>query len=242
MGHEHETHGPAFADHGAHPGPADMLWMRTPFAPRVHPDPRTPHGPGVFAFRGPHGGPPHGGNPFGGNPFGGNPFGGPPFGRPPGPPFRPGPKVARGDVRAAILALLSEQPRNGYQIIQEISRRSGGIWKPSSGSVYPALQQLEDEGLIRAEESDGRRVFQLTEAGNAYVEARQDELAAPWEAVSESVDERVVELQTLVGQVGMAAMQVAMAGSEAQIAAARKALAEARRTMYRILAADDPVG
>ena len=60
-----------------------------------------------------------------------------------------GPRVKRGDVRAAALALLAEEPPNGYQIIQEISERSGGVWRPSPGSVYPALQQLEDEGLIR---------------------------------------------------------------------------------------------
>lgn len=237
MHSDDDMHEPAFPEFGPPPRPADVRGM--PFGGH--------HGAGAFRFgdpRGgpPHGGPPFGGNPFGGNPFGGNPFGGPPFGRPPGPPFRPGPKVARGDVRAAILALLAEQPWNGYQIIQEISKRSGGIWKPSSGSVYPALQQLEDEGLIRAEEREGRRVFQLTEAGHAYVAARKDELAAPWEAVSESVDERVVALHTLIGQVSMAAMQVAAAGSEAQIAAAQKVLTEVRRAMYRILAADDSEG
>jgi len=220
---------PAYPGFSPPPRPADVRGM--PFGGH--------HGPGPFRFGDPRGAPPHGVPPFGGNPFGGNPFGGPPFGRPPGPPFRPGPKVARGDVRAAILALLAEQPWNGYQIIQEISKRSGGIWKPSSGSVYPALQQLEDEGLIRAVESEGRRVFHLTEAGHAYVEARKDELAAPWEAVSDSVDERLVELQTLIGQVGMATMQVAAAGSAAQIAAAQKVLTEVRRAMYRILAADD---
>jgi DNA-binding PadR family transcriptional regulator len=232
MHNDDEMRGPAFPRFGEHPRPADV--RGAPFGGH--------RGPGPVGFGDPRGGPPFGGPPFGGNPFGGNPFGGPPFGRPPGPPFRQGPKVARGDVRAAILALLAEQPRNGSQIIQEISRRSGGIWKPSSGSVYPALQLLEDEGLIRAEETDGRRAFHLTEAGRAYVEARQDELAAPWEAVSESVDERVVALQTLIGQVSMASMQVAMAGSEAQVAAAQRILIEVRRAMYRILAADDPEG
>ena len=59
-----------------------------------------------------------------------------------------GPKARRGDVRAAILAVLAEQPMNGYQIIQEIAERSGGAWKPSPGSIYPTLQQLEDEGLV----------------------------------------------------------------------------------------------
>src|SRR5688500_2490305 len=83
---------------------------------------------------------------------------------PGGPPGR-GPRRRRGDVRAALLALLAEEPRNGYQLMQEIENRSEGVWRPSPGSVYPALQQLEDEGLIRSEESDGRKVFRLTEAG-----------------------------------------------------------------------------
>ena len=78
---------------------------------------------------------------------------------PPGFPFHRGrgPRARRGDVRAALLALLAEEPRNGYQLMQEIERRSDGAWRPSPGSVYPALQQLEDEGLIRAEVQDGSR-------------------------------------------------------------------------------------
>src|SRR3984957_10450107 len=88
----------------------------------------------------------------------------------PTPPTTPGPKASRGDVRAAILALLREGPRNGYQIMSEIEERSGGAWRPSPGAVYPALSQLADEGLIAAEESAGRRVFSLTEAGREYTE------------------------------------------------------------------------
>ncbi len=83
---------------------------------------------------------------------------------------RQGPKATRagrGDVRSAVLALLTEEPMHGYQIIQEIGRRSGGAWKPSPGSVYPTLQQLEDEGLVRADEQEGRRVYRLTDAGRA---------------------------------------------------------------------------
>ena len=142
------------------------------------------------------------GSPFGGNPFSWTsgqphrrpPFGGPRFGRfgpfgPFGPGSGRGPRMRRGDVRAAILALLREQQRNGYQIIQEIERRSSGLWKPSAGSVYPALQQLEDEGLIEAVEDAGRREFRLTDAGRAYADAHPDELAAPWASVAGSIDE-----------------------------------------------------
>src|SRR5580658_9560567 len=95
----------------------------------------------------------------GGFPFGG--FGG--GGYPSGPPWRGGGRKARrGDIRTAALLLLAEEPRNGYQIMQEVEERSEGAWRPSPGSVYPALQQLEDEGLIRSEEVDGRKLFRLT--------------------------------------------------------------------------------
>src|ERR1700756_1419759 len=99
--------------------------------------------------------------------LGGGAFAG--FGFGPGPRGR-GRKARRGDVRAAALLLLAEEPRNGYQIMQEIEQRSGGVWRPSPGSVYPALAQLEDEGLVGVEERDGRRTYVLTGAGRAYVE------------------------------------------------------------------------
>ena len=71
-------------------------------------------------------------------------------------------RARRGDVRAAILDLLAEgQSWNGYQIIQEIARRTSGVWRPSAGSVYPALQQLEDEGLISPEGEGRRRMYTL---------------------------------------------------------------------------------
>ncbi len=87
-----------------------------------------------------------------------------------GPGFGPamfgrGPKRGRGDVRAAIIALLAEEPMHGYQIITEIAERSGGVWHPSPGSVYPTLQALEDQGLVTADQAAGRRVFSLTDEG-----------------------------------------------------------------------------
>ena len=91
-----------------------------------------------------------------------------------------GPMVRRGDVRAAILALLAEEPMHGYQIIGQLRERSGGMWRPSAGSVYPTLQQLEDEGLVKAEEHDGRKVYALTEDGQkAAAEAAKNR--APWD-------------------------------------------------------------
>jgi DNA-binding PadR family transcriptional regulator len=153
---------------------------------------------------------------------------------------RRGPRAKRGDVRAAALALLAEEPLNGYQIIQTISERSDGVWRPSPGSVYPALQQLEDEGLIRAQSDDGgRRAYQLTDEGRDYVEAHPDEVRAPWDVVAGSVGDTALQMRSLIGQVGMAAFQVVSAGTDSQVAAARTVLTDARKSLYRLLAADD---
>jgi DNA-binding PadR family transcriptional regulator len=153
-------------------------------------------------------------------------------------------KVRRGDVRAAALGLLAEEPRNGYQIIQEIADRSGGVWQPSPGSVYPALQQLEDEGLIQAETAEGgRRRYALTSEGREYVDAHAEEVRAPWDEVASSVGSDAIELRNLVGQVAMAAIQVVRVGTEAQVAQAHTTLTDARRRLYAILAAEDePAG
>jgi DNA-binding PadR family transcriptional regulator len=177
----------------------------------------------------------------------------PPF--PPGPPGAPmfgmwatepgrrgmrGPRAKRGDVRAAALALLAEEPMNGYQIIQAISERSDGVWRPSPGSVYPALQQLEDEGLIRAEAADGgRRAYQLTDEGRAYAEAHPDELRAPWDVFAGAMGDTTREMRSLIGQVAMAAYQVLSAGTESQVTQARQVLTDTRKALYRLLAADD---
>ena len=125
---------------------------------------------------------------------------------------------------------------HGYQIIQELTERSGGVWRPSPGSVYPALSQLEDEGLIRSESTGGRRAFQLTEEGQAYVEQHQDELAAAWEPFGESVSDDVVGLRELLAQVGIAMMQVLHAGTDTQVDQAKRVLDSTRRELYRILA------
>lgn len=148
-----------------------------------------------------------------------------------------GPRARRGDVRAALLLLLEGQPQNGYQLIQEIERRTEGVWKPSPGSVYPALQQLEDEGLVRASENDGRRSYDLTAEGRECVESNRDELGNPFEAATGGMDEGVMDLRGLMFQVGAAAMQVAAAGHTDE---ARKILGDTRRALYKILADDDP--
>jgi DNA-binding PadR family transcriptional regulator len=171
--------------------------------------------------------------PFGGGPMWGRggPFGGGPFGGGRG-------RKRRGDVRTALLLLLAEEARNGYQLMQTIEERSGGRWRPSPGSVYPALAQLEDEGLIRATERDGTKLFEITDAGREQV-ASAHEQAAPWEMEEDPAFEALAELRSLVHQIGMAAGQVVHAGNEEQIARARDTLSETRRRLYRILAEDD---
>jgi len=157
------------------------------------------------------------------------------------PRFRGGPggRVRKGDVRAAILDLLNEGGQwNGYQLIQEIAGRTGGVWRPSAGSVYPALQQLEDEGLIAPQGEGRRRMFELTEAGSAYAQAHLDQLSASWDAAAGMTDEAAFEFHDLIRQVMMAVMEVRRAGSADQVAQARAVLSQARRSLYLILAAD----
>jgi DNA-binding PadR family transcriptional regulator len=150
-----------------------------------------------------------------------------------------GRKARRGDIRTAALLLLAEEPRNGYQIMQEVEERSEGVWRPSPGSVYPALQQLEDDGLIRSSESEGRKAYAITDAGSAVVTARRPDSPAPWDEMSGDVSPVAHELGKLMREVAFAFSQVMRTGSDQQMASARQVLAGARRDLYRILADGD---
>ena len=158
-----------------------------------------------------------------------------------GPMFGRGPKVGRGDVRAAILALLTEEPMHGYQIITELTERSGGVWRPSPGSVYPTLQAMEDQGLVTASKSEGRRVFSLTDEGRATADAAGDG-PAPWEDAARGANRSLVDLRGLMMAVGAAVMQMGRAGSEQQIKAVGEILDETRRRIYLILAEGPTTG
>jgi DNA-binding PadR family transcriptional regulator len=157
----------------------------------------------------------------------------------PGGPSR-GPKAGRGDVRAAILALLQEGPRNGYQIMSEVEERSGGAWRPSPGAVYPALQQLADEGLIVGEESGSRRTFSLTEAGRRYIEENPETARAAWEAMAQNETGEVPGLFVQAARLGGSIVQMAHAGTPEQLHAAEQLLEQTRRSIYQILAGDVP--
>jgi DNA-binding PadR family transcriptional regulator len=148
---------------------------------------------------------------------------------------RRGGRRRRGDVRAGLLLLLAEEPRNGYQLMQAIEERSGGRWRPSPGAVYPSLAQLEDEGLIRAVERDGTRLFEITDAGREHLEQRHSD-TPPWE---DEDGPQLGDLRTQMKQVAIAMAQVAQAGNEDQVRRAGVALAEARRKIYLILAEED---
>ncbi|WP_420832114.1 PadR family transcriptional regulator [Nocardia huaxiensis] len=166
-----------------------------------------------------------------------------------GPGFGPGPHFGRGrgrggrgrrgDVRAAILLLLQERPMHGYELIQQIRERSQDVWRPSPGSIYPALSQLEDEGLVLIEKVSGRKTAKLTESGTEYIEANRDELGDPWQDVKDGVGDQALDLRGLIGQLMGAAAQVAAVGDKDQAAKAAEVLTEARRALYRILAEDD---
>jgi len=163
----------------------------------------------------------------------GGPFGGSGWG-----PHRHGRgRARRGDVRLALLRLLAEEPRNGYQLMQAIEERSEGLWRPSPGSVYPTLAQLEDEGLIHSAEAEGNRRFEITDAGREHLDSRADE-PAPWEQGVQDADNPLTELAPLVIQIGKATFQVASVGDRAQRDRARTLLQDTRRALYRILAED----
>ncbi len=201
-------------------------------------------GPGGPGF--PPGGP---GFPPGGPGF---PPGGPGFG-PGGPGFGPrgrfghrGGRAGRGDVRAAILLLLADGPMHGYQLIQEIGERSGGMWQPSPGAVYPALNLLEDEGLVQIAPEGGRRMASLTEAGRGYVTEHAADLGDPWRG-SAGRNRGQRELRGALDAVGGALHQIMRRGTDEEMAAAVRILEGARRELYLVLAGpatapvDEPV-
>ncbi|MEV0583253.1 PadR family transcriptional regulator [Nonomuraea sp. NPDC050310] len=151
------------------------------------------------------------------------------------PPYPP--TVRRGDVRAALLSLLAEGDKNGYQMIQEIQERSRGVWRPSPGSVYPALQQLEDEELVTSGESGGSRLYRLTERGRAESAAR-DEQDPPWDEVARSVPADRHELHLLLGQLNEAVLHLARTAGAPRLAQAKTLLKETRKAVFKILAED----
>ena len=150
--------------------------------------------------------------------------------------FGGGRKAGRGDIRATILALLAEEPMHGYQIIQEVSERTGGAWRPSPGSVYPTLQQLEDEELVRTR-AQQRPAGLRAHRHRAASRRPRFPAPTPWEAAGEG-DDDLAALRDLAFQLLGATRQVAVAGTAKQIEAAQAILRNARKGMYQLLAED----
>lgn len=155
-------------------------------------------------------------------------------------PARPQ-RVRRGDVRAAVLDVLAAEPMNGYQVIQQIGERSRGAWRPSPGSVYPTIAQLEDEGLVTSAATSGPRVLELTEAGQRYCAEHLEELAAVWAAFGDSSEETpdYAALKPELGRVMSAVWQIITQGTDQQRRDAIGVLTETRRNLYRLLAEED---
>ncbi len=198
--------------------------MRSEFTARHH------HGPANPDHSRLHGTPGWDRAGFGGfQNFGARGFG--PSGFGPGGPQR----KRRGDVRMAILSLLSDGAKNGYGLIKEIGDRSGSTWRPSPGSVYPTLQQLVDEELIEATGEGKRTDFQLTEQGRAWVESHKDTLAQIWESSDARVEAEAGLFQS-VGKLMGVIHQLRIAATDEQRAKAIEKIDETRRALYAILA------
>jgi DNA-binding PadR family transcriptional regulator len=150
-----------------------------------------------------------------------------------------GSRAGRGDIRGAVLLLLSEQPMHGYQLIQEITERSGGRWSPSPGAIYPALNLLEDEGLIVITADSGRKLASLTPEGVSHVEQHRADLVAPWDRVAGQAAHPARALREAMESLGGAAHQIARTGTQAQAAQALRTLEQARRELYLVLAGED---
>lgn len=207
--------------------------MRSDFNTRHHHDPSDPHSSdhghdrGHARSRGWDGFAPGGRGGFGGAGFGGL---GPRGFMPPGPQ-----RKRRGDVRIAILSLISEEPRNGYGLIKEITDRSGGTWYPSPGSIYPTLQQLVDEELIEPVGEGKRTDFQLTPSGREWVDAHSEELSRVWQSSDERIQADAGLHESIAKLMGVI-HQLRFAATDDQRAKAIETLDETRRALYAILA------
>ena len=143
-------------------------------------------------------------------------------------------RASRGDVRAAVLQLLAEEPMHGYQLMQSIAERSGGRWTPSPGAIYPTINQLEDEGLVTVTADSGRKLVTLTDAGREHIATRAESSADPFAGFEGATPG--TDLRALLEQLHGAVRQVGRTGTDAQRAAAGAILGDARRALYLLLA------
>jgi len=144
-----------------------------------------------------------------------------------------GRRMRRGHIRTAVLISLREEPAHGYEVMRRLEEMSGGLWRPSPGSVYPQLQMLEDEGLVRSSEVSGSRTYSLTDTGRSAAE----KAAQTWQGTGEG-DDQIRALRIAVGQLMSAAKQLSGAGESSQVERGIAVINKARKELYQILAED----
>lgn len=154
-----------------------------------------------------------------------------------GNPFEQGGRMRRGQIRTALLGELVDGPGHGYELMQRLEEKSGGAWRPSPGSVYPTLQMLEDEGLVRSVERDDKRVFEITESGRDEYARRSEEAGGPQWSDARAKSPRG-QLRENGMQIVIAARQLVHHGSDEQVDQAVEVLRNARKALYGILAGD----
>jgi len=140
----------------------------------------------------------------------------------------------RGNTRAAVLGLLTERPMHGYEMISELEQRTGGVWRPSPGSIYPTLQMLEEEGLITADEpgEGGKRRYTLTDKGRATAESGE----RPWREFDQGHIAHMHQVREAGFGIMQAMRQVGMMGTDEQRAQAVEILNDTKRKLYALLA------
>jgi DNA-binding PadR family transcriptional regulator len=146
-----------------------------------------------------------------------------------------------GEVRIALLSLLKDGPKHGYELMKDLEARSGGMYKASAGSVYPNLQLLEDEGLIKAEvKEDGKRVFTITDAGRAELAKQKDAAdrvwsrASAWDDWSDAMSPAAMEVMGPGMRLVRAAFRAAAHGDSKKIEAVRGVLTRAQEEIERM--------
>jgi DNA-binding PadR family transcriptional regulator len=149
---------------------------------------------------------------------------------------RRGGRMRRGDIRTALLAALAEGPGHGYDLMQSLEQKTEGVWRPSPGSVYPTLQLLEDEGLVRSSERDGKKVYEITDTGREEAQRRIDDAGGtPWELAGRG-GTGAGQLRMAIAQLHMACKQIAVAGDPTQLERATEIVRDARKRLYQLLA------
>ena len=93
-----------------------------------------------------------------------------------------------GEIRLALLSMLESGPKHGYELMKELETKSGGVYKASAGAIYPALQQLEDEGLVTSDAAAGKRTYSLTDAGRAELQREKETVERIWQRAEQAGD------------------------------------------------------